>query len=148
MILLIPYFCLSLITTDLLTTASIVCLLIIPFSLALPCLAENWEKTDCQAPSRGYTEPSTSRMGFFIEGSSAGRLAIFNLCAYIIFNKLTSLCNCDSLFGFYMCFLLLFTFLYEPHKPPNYHYCSPYSRLLQNMFFLPNTSCFLVACTP
>ena len=44
-IFLIPCFCLSLITTDLLTCASIVRLLIIPFSLALLCLAKNFEKT-------------------------------------------------------------------------------------------------------
>ena len=58
---------------------SMVRVLIIPFSLALPCLAENFcEDGTTRLLPEATGGPNTTRMGFFIEGSGAGHLATLN----------------------------------------------------------------------
>ena len=134
-----------------LTNVSMVRLLIIPFSLALPCLAEKfWEDGTTRLLPEATGGPNTTRMGYFIEGSGAGHLATLNFMCLQNCSQLTSLCNWDSLFVFlpkYTCLSLLFIFSYEPYVPPDYHYCSPHVRLWE-FVLLPRTSCFLVAYTP
>ena len=133
-----------------LTKFSMVRLLIIPFSLALPCLAEKFcEDGTTRLLPEATRGPTTTRMGYVIEGSGTGHLATLNFVPTNC-SKLTSLCNWDSLFVFlpkYMCLSLLFNFLTS-------HTCHLITTFVvltldfAEFVLLPRTSCFLVASTP
>ena len=63
-------------------------LLIIPFSLALPCLAEKFcEDGTTRLLPEATRGPTTTRMGYVIEGSGTGHLATLNfMCLRIVQN--------------------------------------------------------------
>ena len=141
----------SLITTDMLTNFSMVRLLIIPFSLALPCLAEKfWEDGTIRLLPEATGGPNTTRMGYFIEGSGAGHLATPNfMCLQIVQNLRPCVTGipCSFFLPKYMCLSLLFNFLTS-------HTCHLITTFVvltldfAEFVLLPRPSCFLVAYTP
>ena len=141
----------SLITTDMLTNVSMVRILIIPFSLALPCLAEKfWEDGTTRLLPEAKGGPNTTRMGYFIDGSGAGHLATLN---FMCLQNCSSLRPCVT--GIPCSFFFPNTSVYRYYSFfLTSHTCHLIATIVvltldfAEFVLLPRTSCFLVAYTP